>query len=61
MIDRELERVRVVGCPAPFRLGKEMIIMETFLEFLREVLKGIVREIGAYFFWNNISQYRTFY
>ncbi|MDC3418655.1 hypothetical protein [Aquibacillus salsiterrae] len=24
--------------------------METFLEFLREVLNGGVREIGAYFF-----------
>ncbi|MDC3416688.1 hypothetical protein [Aquibacillus salsiterrae] len=24
--------------------------METFLEFLREVLKGIVREVSAYFF-----------
>ncbi|MED3793788.1 MULTISPECIES: hypothetical protein [Niallia] len=27
--------------------------METFLEFLREVLKGIVREISAYFFRKN--------
>ena len=24
--------------------------METFLEFLREVLKGVVRELSAYFF-----------
>lgn len=30
--------------------------METFLEFLREVLKGIVREIGAYFFRKNILE-----
>jgi hypothetical protein len=24
--------------------------METFLEFLKEILKGIVREVGAYYF-----------
>jgi hypothetical protein len=30
--------------------------METFLEFLREVLKGVVREIGAYFFRKNILE-----
>ncbi len=30
--------------------------METFLEFLREVLKGIVREISAYFFRKNILE-----
>ncbi|MDQ0415693.1 hypothetical protein [Mesobacillus stamsii] len=28
--------------------------METFLEFLREVLKGVVREISAYFFRKSI-------
>ncbi|WP_096203277.1 hypothetical protein [Bacillus sp. FJAT-45350] len=28
--------------------------METFLEFLREVLKGIVREISEYFFRKNV-------
>lgn len=28
--------------------------METFLEFLREALKGIVREISAYFFRRNV-------
>ncbi|GAA0317397.1 hypothetical protein GCM10008967_04970 [Bacillus carboniphilus] len=28
--------------------------METFLEFLREVLKGIVREVGAYLFRKNV-------
>jgi len=46
----------VVGCCASFRLGKEVIIMETFLEFLREVLKGIVHEISAYFFRKNILE-----
>ncbi|WP_264195991.1 hypothetical protein [Metabacillus niabensis] len=30
--------------------------METFLEFLREVLKGIVREISAYFFRKNLLE-----
>ena len=30
--------------------------METFLEFLREVLKGIVREISAHFFRKNILE-----
>jgi hypothetical protein len=28
--------------------------METFLEFLREVLKGIVRELSAYFIRKNV-------
>ncbi|MGG1397459.1 hypothetical protein ABE288_06440 [Bacillus salipaludis] len=32
--------------------------METFLEILREVLKGIMREIGAYFFRKNVLEYR---
>ena len=39
----------------PF-LGKEVIIMETFLEFLREVLKGVVRELCAYFFRKNVLE-----
>ncbi|MFE8697006.1 hypothetical protein ACFYKT_11735 [Cytobacillus sp. FJAT-53684] len=30
--------------------------METFLEILQEVLKGIVREVGAYFFRKNILE-----
>ena len=30
--------------------------METFLEFLREVVKGIVRESSAYFFRKNILE-----
>ncbi|MCH1625106.1 hypothetical protein [Fredinandcohnia quinoae] len=32
--------------------------METFLEFLREVLKGIVRAISAYFFQKNILEHK---
>ena len=28
--------------------------MDTFLEFLREALKGIVREIGAYLFRRSV-------
>jgi len=30
--------------------------METFLEFLREVLKGIVREVSAFFFKKSILE-----
>ncbi len=30
--------------------GKGVIIMELFLEFLKEVLKGIMRAISAHFF-----------
>lgn len=30
--------------------------METFLEFVREVLKGIVREVSAYFFRKNVLE-----
>jgi hypothetical protein len=32
--------------------------METFLEFLREVLKGMIREISAYFFRENVLENR---
>ncbi|HHY74384.1 MAG TPA: hypothetical protein GX497_14400 [Bacillus bacterium] len=32
--------------------------METFLEILREVLKGIMREISAYFFRKNFLEYK---
>ena len=32
--------------------------METFLEILREVLKGMVREVSAYFFGKNILENR---
>jgi hypothetical protein len=28
--------------------------METFLEMLHEILKGIMREIGAYYFRKNV-------
>jgi len=30
---------------------------ETFLELIREVLKGVVREITAYFFRKNVLEY----
>ncbi|WP_170150261.1 hypothetical protein [Oceanobacillus halophilus] len=30
--------------------------METFLEYLREVLKGIVREISAYILRKNVTE-----
>ena len=32
--------------------------METFLEILREVLKGMMREIGAYFFRKTVLDNR---
>jgi hypothetical protein len=35
--------------PFPLR-GKEVIIMDTFLEFLKEVMKGIIRALSAYLF-----------
>ncbi len=30
--------------------------METFLEFLHEVLKEVMREVGAYFFRKNVLE-----
>jgi hypothetical protein len=30
--------------------------METFLEFLREDLEGIVREVSGYFFWKRLVE-----
>lgn len=39
----------VASCPFPLE-GKEVITMEVFSEFLKEVLKGIVRAISAYLF-----------
>ncbi|WP_197032348.1 hypothetical protein [Bacillus sp. UNC41MFS5] len=30
--------------------------MDTFLEFLREVLRGVVRELSAYFFRKNVLE-----
>ncbi|MBW8351898.1 hypothetical protein K0H71_21075 [Bacillus sp. IITD106] len=32
--------------------------METFLDFLREVLKGIVRAVSAYFFRKYILEHK---
>jgi hypothetical protein len=37
-------------------LGNEVIIMETLLEILREVLKGIVREVCTYFIRKNVLE-----
>ncbi|MDR6121308.1 hypothetical protein QFZ87_000905 [Bacillus sp. SLBN-46] len=31
-------------------LGEEVMIMETFLDIIREISKGILREVVAYFF-----------
>jgi hypothetical protein len=45
----QLNIVGVVGCFASFQFGREVIIMEPFLEFLREVLKGMIRAISAYY------------
>ena len=33
--------------------------METFLELIREVLKGVVREITAHFFRKNVLNKKT--
>jgi len=33
--------------------------METFLELIREVLKGVVREIMAHFFRKNVLNKKT--
>jgi hypothetical protein len=38
----------------PFREGG--IFLETFLEILREVLKGVVRELSTYFFRENVLE-----
>jgi hypothetical protein len=53
-MELQLNIVGVFGCRSSFRFGKEVIIMETFLEILREVLKGIVREVCAYVFRKNV-------
>jgi hypothetical protein len=37
-------------------MGREVIILETILEFIREILKGIVRETTAFFFRKNILE-----
>ncbi len=52
IIELQLKVLRVDGCHNPlfFYKRREVIIMETFLEFLKKVLKGIVRAISAYVF-----------
>jgi hypothetical protein len=57
-MELQLNIVGVGGCRSSFLFGKEVIIMETFLEILREVLKGIVREVGAYVFRKNVLEYK---
>jgi hypothetical protein len=44
-------QLSIIGCVVVdllFRFGKEVIIMETFLEILREVLKGIAGSMRLY-------------
>ncbi len=52
IIELQLKVLRVDGCHNPlfFYKRREVIIMETFLEFLKEVLKGFVRAISTYLF-----------
>jgi hypothetical protein len=38
--------------------GEEVIIMETFLEMLHEILRGMLRETGAYFFRKKVLENR---
>ncbi len=45
------EIVGLVGCHCFFSvMGKEVIIMDLILEFLKEVLKGVTRAISAHLF-----------
>ena len=49
----QLKIIWVDGChslSSLFLKRKEVIIMDTFFSFLKEVLKGIVRAISAYLF-----------
>ncbi len=39
-------------------LGKEVIIMETFLEIIHEISKGIVREVAAFVFRKNVLDHK---
>jgi hypothetical protein len=52
----QLNIVGVVGYHTSFQCGKGVIIMETFLELVREVLKGMVREVTAYLFRKNVLE-----
>jgi hypothetical protein len=56
-MELQLNIVRVARLSFFFSLlGKEVIFLETVLEILREILKGIVREVSAYFFRKNILE-----
>jgi hypothetical protein len=62
-MELQLNIVRVGGCQSSFLLmilllGKGVIIIEIFLEFILEVLKGIVREVIAYFFRRNVLEHK---
>jgi hypothetical protein len=54
----QLNIVRVVGCQSLSVKGEEVITMETFLEIIREIFKGIVREITAHFFRKKVLEYK---
>ena len=55
-MELQLNIVGVAGYYASFRFGKEVMFMETFLEILREVLKGVMREWSAYVFPENVLE-----
>ena len=40
----------------PIWIGREVIIMETFLEVVREILKGVMRESAAFLFRKNVLE-----
>lgn len=40
-------------------MGKEVIIMEKFLEFLKEVLKGITRAVSGHVFEQSVPVHHT--
>jgi hypothetical protein len=45
------EIVRVVGCYSSFlKTRKEVIIMETFLEIIREIAKGVVKLFSLFLY-----------
>ena len=40
----------------PIWIGGEVIIMETFLELVREIVKGMVREVTAHFLRKHVLE-----
>ncbi|MDN3019133.1 hypothetical protein PH210_23455 [Paenibacillus sp. BSR1-1] len=58
-MELQLNIVRVARLSSSFpALGKEVIILDIFLEILREALKGILREVCAYFFRKTVLEYK---